>query len=1095
MIIIRIIVNFVTFRTLLTALIASFTFVVAAQTGPGGISTNLSIWYKGNSGTTTSGNSLTDWTDQSGNGFNITQGVSTNQPQLQQNDINFNPGIVFDGGSDYLPISTKNYNGTGALSALTTLVVFKTTYSGSGYNNNWSFLDFDRSDFFNVYIHGANGNISFSYRSSGTTYDNDAPTTGLNDGYPHIGVAGYNNAVTNETTIRVDGLQDLASNRVANGATIGVSGTRYGFVGDGSEANSYNGTRNNIYYDGSIAEVIHFERSLNATELNRVESYLAVKYGLTLGNTGNVVSYTSSNGTVIWTGSATYQNGIAGIGRDDNSILDQSRSLSSTDNNSLILIGAEAAFGSDLSFLMWGHDDAGTNLTTTNLPAGFEQRLEKTWTVQSTGTPGSVTLDFVITSSDFNSYSAGDYTLLIDADGDFTSGHTEHAAATIVGDTVRFTGVTFSSGEYFTIAGPNLKSPGGFSTGLQLWFRADAGIISSGGFVSDWKDNGPQQNHAIQASSSEQPAILSSDINYNPGISFDDIDDYLPISQVNYTGAGSLSQVLSIVVYKTSVSGGNNDNWAFLDFDRSEYFNFSIKGNGGLRFSYSNGGNTYDLDGSTNGMNDGLAKLGVAIYDNSLTNETEIRADGMRDYYSDNLTNGATLGSANTRFGIIGDGSEASSFNSSINNNYYGGEIAEIIYFDNQSYSASQLQILESYLGIKYGITLSKDTDGNSVTLEATNGDGVHEGDYVSSAGTIIWDASANDGHDNGIIGLGRDDNTALLQKQSHWQDDSLRVYMQTLAASNVSNSATKASFGSDDSFLVIGHDGTPLYDSGVKYGEWPGGVYSRVDRELKVQNTNFTASFSMDITLNAYADLGASDPDDLVLLVDTDDNFADASIFGIAEGLTFSISSNTLTIGGITNAVVPANSSRYLAVGTTSSSTSLPIELISFDGEMIGSHVKLKWRVATEINNDFFTVEKSADGVKWAIVDIVEGAGNSTTETSYFLADKNPLRGVSYYRLKQTDFDGRYEYFNPIAINNVAETKANIYPNPADRYVNISSPDETAVIIKLYSVSGTLIYSDVLENFAKNIDTSELKNGVYILMLNDHKHLLKVEH
>ncbi len=1082
-------------RVLLSSLLAILTYPSIAQTGPGGISTNLSIWYKGNTGTTTSGNSLTDWSDQSGNGFNITQGVSANQPQLQQNEINFNPGIVFDGGSDYLPISTKNYNGSGALSALTTLVVFKTDYSGNNYNNNWSFLDFDRSDFFNMYIHGSNGNISFSYHSGSTTYDNDAPTTGLNDGYPHIGAVGYNNAVTNETIIRVDGLEDLAANRVANGATIGVSGTRYGFVGDGSEASAYNGSRNNIYYDGSIAEIIHFERSLNATELNRVESYLAVKYGLTLGSTGNAVSYTASDGTEIWTGSATYQNGIAGIGRDDNSILDQSKSTSSSDDNSIITMEAESAFGSDLSFLIWGHDDAGNNLTGTNLPAGFDQRLEKTWFVQSTGTPGSVAMDFIITSSDFNSYSVSDYTLLIDGDGDFTSGHSEYVAAAMVGDTVRFTGVSFSSGDFFTIAGPNLKAPGGFSAGLQLWFRADAGILSSGGFVTDWKDTGPQQNHAVQSTSSDQPAYLTGDMNYNPSVSFDDINDYLPITQVNYSGAGSLDQVLALVVYKTTVSGGDNDNWAFLDFDRSEYFNFNVKGDGGLRFSYSNGGTIYDLDGSTTGMNDGLPKLGVAIYDNTLTNETEIRADGQRDYYNDNLTNGATLGSANTRYGIVGDGSEASSFNSSINNNYYGGEIAEIIYFDNQSFTASQLQILESYLAIKYGITLSKATDGNGTSLEATNSDGVIEGDYVSSAGTTIWDASANDGHDNDIIGIGRDDDAALLQKQSHWRDDSLRVYMQTLAASNPDNTATQSTFGADDSFLVIGHDGTPLYDSGAKYGEWPNGVFSRIDRELKVQNTNFTASFSLDITLNALADIGSIDPNDLVLMVDTDDNFDDATLFGTVDGLTISTASNTLTIGGISTAIIPANTSRYLAVGTTNSSVSLPIELISFEGEMIGSHVKLEWSVAAEINNDFFTVEKSADGIEWSIVDFVEGAGNSDTETNYFLSDKDPFRGISYYRLKQTDFDGKYEYFNPIVINNTTETKASIYPNPADRYVNISSPDENTVVIKLYSISGGLIYSDILENFAVNIDTSELKNGIYILMLNDHKHLLKVEH
>ena len=155
--------------------------------------------------------------------------------------------------------------------------------------------------------------------------------------------------------------------------------------------------------------------------------------GLTLGNTANPVSYTASNGTVIWTGSATFQNGVAGIGRDDNSILNQTKSSSSSDINSKIILEAESPFGSDLSFLIWSHDDAGNNLTAANLPAGFEQRLEKTWLVQTTGTPGSITLDFVITSSDFNSYSAADYTLLIDSDGDFTSGHSEQAATTIVG--------------------------------------------------------------------------------------------------------------------------------------------------------------------------------------------------------------------------------------------------------------------------------------------------------------------------------------------------------------------------------------------------------------------------------------------------------------------------------------------------------------------------------------------------------------------------------------------------------------------------------------------------------------------------------------
>src|SRR6185436_3568977 len=87
------------------------------------------------------------------------------------------------------------------------------------------------------------------------------------------------------------------------------------------------------------------------------------------------------------------------------------------------------------------------------------------------------------------------------------------------------------------------------------------------------------------------------------------------------------------------------------------------------------------------------------------------------------------------------------------------------------------------------------------------------------------------------------------------------------------------------------------------------------------------------------------------------------------------------------------------------------PIELIYFDAKLAEGHVELSWATATELNNDFFTVERSADGTHFEEVLRKPGAGNSTVTLYYSDFDEMPLHGYSYYRLKQTDYDGHYTY------------------------------------------------------------------------------------
>lgn len=117
-------------------------------------------------------------------------------------------------------------------------------------------------------------------------------------------------------------------------------------------------------------------------------------------------------------------------------------------------------------------------------------------------------------------------------------------------------------------------------------------------------------------------------------------------------------------------------------------------------------------------------------------------------------------------------------------------------------------------------------------------------------------------------------------------------------------------------------------------------------------------------------------------------------------------------------------------------STAPLPIELLSFNAVADGNKVNLKWTTATEVNNDYFTVEKSRDGISFEQSGRVRGAGNSTSAIEYTNTDNHPFSGLSYYRLKQTDFNGDFTYSKIVPVetgegNSVIIT--NVYPNPSN--------------------------------------------------------------
>ena len=146
----------------------------------------------------------------------------------------------------------------------------------------------------------------------------------------------------------------------------------------------------------------------------------------------------------------------------------------------------------------------------------------------------------------------------------------------------------------------------------------------------------------------------------------------------------------------------------------------------------------------------------------------------------------------------------------------------------------------------------------------------------------------------------------------------------------------------------------------------------------------------------------------------------------------------------------------------------SLPIELIDFNAIMNEDRVEISWTTASEINNNYFIVERSDDAIDWVEVIKVSGAGNSVSIIDYFEIDNDPLRGLSYYRLTQVDFDGEQETFNIIPVENAIKGEGimNIYPNPVNKGECISLSfeslhrDKQEILVVLRDIRGNEAYS-----------------------------------
>lgn len=185
---------------------------------------------------------------------------------------------------------------------------------------------------------------------------------------------------------------------------------------------------------------------------------------------------------------------------------------------------------------------------------------------------------------------------------------------------------------------------------------------------------------------------------------------------------------------------------------------------------------------------------------------------------------------------------------------------------------------------------------------------------------------------------------------------------------------------------------------------------------------------------------------------------------------------------GTLNNFTLNGNNSNWVA-----STAPLPVELIDFQGKLNDKEINLQWWTASEINNAGFEVEKLSEGRFWQSIAFVDGKGTTNEINKYQYQDLNPFSGINYYRLKQIDLDGVFEYSKVITVeyNNVKKN-IKVFPNPSNGLINIQidNPVTQGMEIKVVDNLGRKIWeSEFIEGESNWRKEMEIEGyGIYII-------------
>jgi len=205
-------------------------------------------------------------------------------------------------------------------------------------------------------------------------------------------------------------------------------------------------------------------------------------------------------------------------------------------------------------------------------------------------------------------------------------------------------------------------------------------------------------------------------------------------------------------------------------------------------------------------------------------------------------------------------------------------------------------------------------------------------------------------------------------------------------------------------------------------------------------------------------------------------------SLGGVAQTTLGTYGSTASTATFQNNTYFTAASAGFLALVSV-----LPVTWLDFTGQIDAEKVVLNWKTASEQNNTGFDIERSTDGRAWSKIGFIPGKINSAVLTHYNYTDLSPLKGLSYYRLRQIDLDGKFTYSRVVRINNVNNGEVAIWPNPVTDLMNVEINQRyrnQKVYITVTDMKGTVLVSRIVTHGNSAISTSGWSKGLYVVTL-----------
>lgn len=366
---------------------------------------------------------------------------------------------------------------------------------------------------------------------------------------------------------------------------------------------------------------------------------------------------------------------------------------------------------------------------------------------------------------------------------------------------------------------------------------------------------------------------------------------------------------------------------------------------------------------------------------------------------------------------------------------FFQGSMGELIIL-NQSINTARRIIIENYLHAKYFTALTLTNDVYTMD-NAGNGNFDFE---VAGIGQASDGSNHKDAKGPGVVRM--------------WNPNGL----------------------ANSEFLMWGHDNTAITSTTTAVGTAVDGtiIKERLSRIWRAGETGDvgTVSVSFDFSGVGGSPLGSN----LRLLIDRDgDGFADNDVAPLVGSTTGSLV--------VFSNVNFQNGDRF-TLGNTDNSIPLPIELLSFKATVQQQDVKLTWSTASEHNNDFFTIERTVDAKEWISIGTLKGMGNSIVKRNYNFVDEKPYANVSYYRLKQTDFDKQYTYSKVVRVELEQGKQIAVYPNPSSRTFTLTSRVDIAQLKFLSALGSSLPISVEKREGETIVDPGDISPGIYFIQI-----------